>query len=93
MVDVVEGLGERRGGAPTPASVVSGYVSRVRAAPASFADPVWVIVPGHSTDRPYGPLAWPANHGATLPVAGTPVWVAFDENGTPLIVSWAGAHS
>ncbi len=93
MPNVTEGLGIRRAGAPAPSAIVSGYVSGSRPAPASFDDPVWVILPSHSNDRPYGPLAWPTIHGATKPVAGTPVWVAFDENSTPVLVSWEGAHS
>ena len=93
MPNVTEGLGIRRGGSPTTPSIVSGYVSGSRPVPMSFDAPVWVILPSHSSDRPYGPLSWPAIHGATKPAAQTPVWVAFDENGTPVLVSWEGTHS
>jgi hypothetical protein len=83
--------GDGAPGAQPP--LVSGHVSSARAAPAGFEDPVWVIVPSHSIDRPYGPCAWPAIHGATLPVHGTPVWVAFDEHNVPVVVSWTGTHT
>lgn len=91
MVDVTESL---RAAAPAgQPPIVSGYVSTLRTAPAGFDDPVWVIVPTHSTEAPYGPLKWPAIHGATKPVAGTPMWVAFDDNGTPVVITWTGTHT
>jgi hypothetical protein len=91
MVDVREGLRTATPVGQPP--VASGYVSTLQPAPTSFDDPVYVIVPSHSTDRPYGPLAWPAIHGATKPDQGTPCWVAFDDNDTPIIVSWTGLWS
>lgn len=85
-------------GLPNPTGTIEqpatseGYVSTARPAPATFDDPVWVILPAHSTDRPIGPLAWPAVHGNTLPVQGTPVVVVFVGE-TPHIVGWEGTHS
>lgn len=91
MPDVTESLNTAQPIGHPP--VVVGYVSRSRPAPASFDLPVWVIVPSHSVDRVYGPLAWPAIHGATLPAQGASVWLAFDDNGTPIVLSWVGLHT
>lgn len=92
MPNVVEGLKGRA--APTGhAPIAVGYVSRSRPAPRGFEDPIWVIVPSHSVEVAYGPCAWPAIHGSTLPAQGTPVWLGFDNEGTPVVLSWTGAHS
>jgi len=91
MVVVTEGL--RRAAPVAQPPIVAGYVSPSRPAPAGFADPVWVIVPSHSIDTPYGPCDWPAIHGATKPAQGSPVWLAFDNDGTPIVIFWAGAHT
>ena len=92
MPNVVEGLMGRA--APIGhARIAAGYVSRSRPAPRGFDDPIWVIVPAHSVDRPYGPCAWPAIHGNTIPTQGTDVWLGFDNDGTPIVLSWAGTHS
>jgi hypothetical protein len=91
MVDVTEGL---RAAAPSGHPPVAvGYLSTIRPAPATFDDPIWVIVPSHSEDRPYGPCPWPAIHGNTKPTQGTTVWIAFDDNHAPVVISWEGNHS
>lgn len=72
-------------------SLLSGYVSTQRPVPDGFDDPVWVIVPSHGAQTPYGPLSWPATNGSTLPVANDPVLLAMDDNGTPWVVSWGAA--
>jgi len=92
MVDVVEGLA-RANPSSAYSGIVAGYVSSVRPAPRSFDDPVWVVVPEYSTERPFGPCAWPAIHGNTLPAAGASAWIAFDTEGAPLVISWEGTHS
>lgn len=91
MVDVLEGLRKAAPSGHPP--VVAGFVSPSRPAPVTFDDPVWVIVPAHSIDRPYGPCSWPAIHGNTKPTQSTPMWLAFDNNDTPVVVSWEGLHS
>lgn len=73
--------------------IVAGYVSLERTPPAGPNDPIWVIVPSHGEDNPYGPLAWPVSWGATLPVPGTQVWVGIDDNGTPFVSGWVGVYS
>jgi hypothetical protein len=83
-------------GLPNPPGVIeqppveSGYVSTARAAPTSFEDPIYVILPEHSTDRPIGPLVWPAIHGSALPQQGAPVTVVFDGEDVPHVVWWEG---
>src|ERR1700674_4585358 len=86
-------------GVPNPTGTVDqpptseGYVSTARPAPVGFEDPVWVILPEHSTERPVGPLAWPAIHGNTLPTQGTRVTVIFDGEQVPKLVWWDGAQT
>jgi hypothetical protein len=75
-----------------PRAVVSGYVSKSKPAPASFGDPVWVIVPSHSLEVAI-PSEWGAIHGATLPAQGALVTLVYDENDTGVVVWWAGVHS
>jgi len=91
MVDVTEGL--RSAGPVGHPAIVAGYVSNLRPAPRSFDDPVWVVVPSHAQERVYGPCAWPASHGNTIPSQGTEIWLGFDNDGSPLVLSWAGSHS
>ncbi len=91
MADTTELLNDS---SPTPQSlVVSGYVSRNRPAPATFADSLWVILPNYSLDRPFGPCEWGAIHGATLPAQGARVTAVFDDQDVPVIVWWAGEHT
>lgn len=83
-----------RDAAPAPErSLVGGYVAPSRPAPASFDDPVWVILPEYSLDALVGPCEWGALHGNTLPAQNAYVLVAFDDRGHPVVVWWAGAHS
>lgn len=89
-MDVTQLLSPAASGGQRALTILSGYVSRNRPAPASFSDPVWVIVPSHGSDAPYGPLEWPASHGTTLPVAGTPMVLGIDDNGTPHVLWWSG---
>lgn len=72
--------------------VVDGYVSRVRPAPASMSDPVWVIVPASSLDKSYR-CAWSPIHGQTLPAQGAAVKVAMSAEGVPTVVWWDGSLS
>ena len=73
--------------------VVDGYISTTHAAPVGFDEPVYVIVPEHSTQVPLGPCHWGAIHGATLPKQGAACVVVFDEREVPVIVWWEGQHS
>jgi hypothetical protein len=78
---------------PTPERpVVGGYVSRSREAPKSFSDPLWVIVPGYSTETPYK-CEWAALHGKTLPAQGARVVVDIDDNDVPTAVFWSGEYT
>lgn len=79
---------------PTPElSVLKGYVSRTREAPKAFSDPVWVVIPGYSTEAPLRCDEWGAIHGNTLPVQGTPVTIVIDDDDIPTVVGWKGEHS
>lgn len=77
---------------PPQQRIVAGYVSNARPAPVTFDDPVWVIVPSHGVDTPYGPVAWPAAHGLAMPVQGSPIWLAFDADGAPVVVWWTASY-
>ncbi len=74
-------------------TTLKGYVSLNRLAPITFNDPVWVIVPGHSPDTPYGPLDWPATHGNTIPTAGTEMVLGIADDGSVHVLKWTGAHT
>lgn len=69
-------------------NILSGYVSTERPAPQVTSDPVWVIVPSHGADNPYGPLLWPQSNGDALPQPGNPMVIVIDESGTPHVVHW-----
>jgi hypothetical protein len=73
--------------------IVVGYVSQNQTAPASFADGMYVIVPGFAPSVPFGPLTWPASHGNTLPQAGDTVRLGFDDNNTAFVIAWDGVYS
>lgn len=73
--------------------ILVGYVSQNQTAPASFADPVYCIVPGYDPSVPFGPLTWPASHGNTLPQAGDKMVLGLDDNGTAYVLGWDGVHS
>jgi hypothetical protein len=90
MPDVLHGLAHTAPIQQPP--VVVGYVSTSRPAPKSFDDPVFVLVTNHSAEHVYGPLDWPAIHGQTMPAQGSPIWLAFDDNGTPLVVWWKALY-
>lgn len=80
-------------GRPEHPPVVEGYVSRSKPAPAAFSDPLWVIIPGYSTESPYPCTEWVACHGKTLPAQGARAVVTFGEEGVPTVVFWAGVYS
>lgn len=75
------------------APLVSGYVSKSKAAPTAFGGSLYVILPTLSTTFNYGPCKWGALQGATLPVQGTSVLVAFDSANTPFVVWWDGIRT
>lgn len=72
--------------------IVSGIVSTEKPAPASFIDPLYVVITRHSSEISY-PLPWPKIHGNTLPAQGAYVLVGYDENNKPTVISWEGANS
>lgn len=91
MVNVLAGSGLELPPATQP-TILAGYVSTSQPAPQSFDDPVYVVVPTHSTERMYGPVQWPAIHGTALPVKGSPTWLAIDDNGAPVVVWWGALY-
>jgi hypothetical protein len=80
----------RQAGTESYPSSARGYIL---AAPISFDVPLDVILPAGSTERHYGPCAWGAIHGATLPAAGAECVVVFDEQNQPTVVWWQGSYS
>jgi len=74
--------------------LVPGYVSTARAAPAAFGDPVWVILPEHSTEAPVA-CSWSAEYGTSLPAQGARVVVGFPggEADVPVVLWWEGVWS
>ena len=91
-MDVRTVIGARPPGGRPP-QLVHGVVSYEQAAPAHFSDPLFVTVPGHSSEVPIRFDFWPAVNGATLPARGADVLVGYDERGVPFVVTWIGAHS
>jgi hypothetical protein len=79
--------------------IVRGYVSKNRPAPTelpkvgSKSQWLWVIIPEYSLERPIGPCFWTPLWGKTLPVQGTEVVVAFDNEEHPTVISWVGNFS
>ena len=77
-------------------SIIRGYISTNRPAPTAFTQEgstenwLWVIVPEYSTERPFGPCKWTAEHGITLPSQGAEVMLAFDESNFPTVIWWEG---
>jgi hypothetical protein len=69
---------------------VSGYVSSNQATPVLMTDALFVIIPGHSSEIPIQFDSWPADHGSTLPTAGTIVHLGYDDSGALYIQSWEG---
>jgi hypothetical protein len=67
-------------------------VSTSQPAPAGFGDLMQVVMAGHSPDLSV-PCAWGAIHGASLPAQGAAVLVAFNDQGVPVVVWWAGTHT
>jgi hypothetical protein len=72
-------------------NLVYGYVSLEQPPPTHFDDLAYVVVPSHSSEHSI-PMAFPAIHGSTLPVAGTSCLVAYDERNVPWVVSWTGSY-
>jgi hypothetical protein len=91
-MDIRAVVGGRPTGEPGQ-QVVSGIVSSERPAPASFTDPLYIVVPSHSAEIAIEFVYWPAIHGATLPVAGTLVTLGHDETGTYRVLGWDGSHT
>jgi hypothetical protein len=72
--------------APRAGHILSGTVSTQQPAPASFTDPLYVVL-----DQSMIPVvftAWPRSHGDTLPVAGDLVVVGFTQDDVPHVFGW-----
>lgn len=91
-MDVTHLFGERAQPRSQP-QVVAGYVSTAAPAPTGFDDPLFVIVPSFSIDRPHGPCKWGAIHGTSLPAPGAPCLLCFDDRSVPVVVWWDGPHT
>lgn len=74
-------------------TLLIGYVSLQRAAPAAIGDPVWVIATNHGESNPYGPLSWPVIRGTALPQQGSAVVLGIDDNGAPHVLDWEGTYA
>jgi hypothetical protein len=82
------------GYAPSQQTVINvayGYVSTEQPAPATLDDPVYVVIPSHSTEHSEA-MAFPAIHGTTLPAPGTDCLVGRDERGKWWLLSWTGSY-
>ncbi len=85
--------GELLGGpAPGQPSIAYATVSSRKALPATFTDPLWVVMP-YDPDRAIRIDNWPRIHGATVPAAGARVLLAFDEYHNVSCVYWDGVNS
>lgn len=82
--------GQRPTGQPT-FQILSGTVSRQQPAPASFTDPLYVVL--DTSMIPVVFTTWPRLHGDTLPVAGTTVQVVYTPDGVPHLVGWDAVTS
>ena len=71
-------------------TLVSGVVSANQPAPASFSDPLWVLVPSIDAATAISFAVWPRLHGTSLPQPGALVLVAIDEKGGKSVVRWDG---
>lgn len=69
-------------------SVVHAVVSLRKPQPASFSDPLYVIIPDWRPDYAIKLVDWPAVHGATLPVPGDEAVLIRDDFNTFWCVWW-----
>lgn len=66
------------------------YAEVVSPAPASFVDPLFVVMPDWSVDFPIVITDWPAVHGTTLPLVDDAVLLVTDNRGISRCVWWDG---
>ena len=92
MVDVRALNGSRPTGQRAQV-IVSGYVSTEQPAPASFTDPLYVVIGSVSSEISFEFQYWPVLHGNTLPVAGTVVRLGYDDNRVPYVAGWDGPNT
>lgn len=71
---------------------IYGGEKHPKAAPTSFSERVWVILPEGSSEHLYGPCRWLAGHGTAKPQPGAECVVGFDEQNQPAIVWWEGVQ-
>jgi hypothetical protein len=69
---------------------VLGKVSSQQPAPASFTDPLYVVLPDFSPDHSE-PARWAPLWGLALPEQGVDVLVALDDSRRPYAVWWDGS--
>lgn len=79
--------------AQTPPQVLFGKVSPNRSAPASFSDPLEVVIPQWRPDYYWTITNWPACHGNTLPSQGADCVLVMDDQRNLWCLFWTGAHS
>jgi hypothetical protein len=61
--------------------------------PGSEENLLWVIVPGYSTVRPFGPCEWTPLWGKTLPAQFAKVVLMVDNERIPTVVWWSGVYA
>lgn len=82
----------RQAFAPNLPPLARGYIVPTRAAPSSYSEGVYVILPEGSTEHLYGPCKWLAGHGTTKPQPGSACVVGFDDHNEPTILWWEGVQ-
>lgn len=80
-------------GRPHRSQIVECIVSTVKAAPASFSDPLYVI-PKWNQERGtvWTITRWPALHGSALPTPGAECWVVVSDYRNMAVLWWAGTY-
>jgi hypothetical protein len=71
---------------PRAGQIFSGTVSAQQAVPASFTDPLHVVL--DNTMTPITFTAWPRSQGTTLPAAGDPVVIGYTQDDVPHVFGW-----
>lgn len=73
-----------------PNAALAGYVGEIVRVDAGQ---YWALIPAFSSLHSYGPLEFVYSRGATLPVVGNKCLVGFDNEKTPYLLWFSGAHS
>lgn len=72
------------------AHLLAGIVSTAMPIPTTIGEPLYVVIPAHSTELAVPVTRWAPLYGAQLPTAGAEALVAYDSNGRPYVVWWEG---